>query len=310
MYRIDDATAATSLPAPEAAAAEGYFTEGNPATGTPATKVRASWLNMLQEELRAVVVGAAMTPSKTTYNQVFSAIQSLIKAAAQGISSTSSISTTAKISATNAPNLLFNGSGEFGVSGWVMAPGPAFSQQVDQTGGIGSFFANTSTMSNASGYIGSPLVQIGQNAAVTESIDVANFATAGTLVLTLAAYNSGGTFISNVASLTVPNGTPLQRYTLTGTTPAGTASVQAYWTYTGVSASPFGIAIRRLKIEQGATASLYSQEASIATLAGGMPVVGTARNVAMNVASASSTATLTADEVIVCTGLGLSLIHI
>lgn len=266
MYRIDDATAATSLPTPESAAAEGYFTEGNPATGTPATKVRASWLNMLQEELRAIVVGAGLTPSKTAYSQVYAAIQLLIKGAAQGISSTSNISTTAKVNAVNAPNLLFNGSGEFGVSGWVMAPGPAFSLQVDQTGGIGSFFANASAMSNASGYIGSPLAPIGQNVSVTESIDVANFATAGTLVLTLAAYNSSGAFISNVASLTVPNGTPLQRYTLSGTTPTGTFNVQAYWTYMGVSASAFGIAIRRVKIEQGSTASLYSQEASVAAI--------------------------------------------
>ena len=60
MYRIDDATAATSLPAPEAAGAEGFFTEGNPATGTPATNVRGSWLNMIQEELRAVVVARGL----------------------------------------------------------------------------------------------------------------------------------------------------------------------------------------------------------------------------------------------------------
>jgi hypothetical protein len=70
MYRIDDATAATSLPAPEAAGTEGYFTEGNPATGTPPTKVRGSWLNMIQEELRALVVAAGFTPSKTVYTQV------------------------------------------------------------------------------------------------------------------------------------------------------------------------------------------------------------------------------------------------
>ncbi|WP_334033910.1 hypothetical protein [Burkholderia cepacia] len=214
------------------------------------------------------------------------------------------VSSAGKVNGVNAPNLLFNGSGEFGAIGWVMAPGPAFSQQVDQTGGIGSFFANASPMSNASGYIGSPLVQIGQNTSVTESIDVANFATAGTLVLTLAAYNAAGTFISNVASLTVANGTPLQRYSLTGTTPAGTSNVQAYWTYTGISASAFGIAIRRIKIEQGSAPSLYSQEASIATVGGGMPVVGTARNVAMSVATASATATLTADEIIVGSSLG------
>lgn len=266
MYRIDDATAATSLPTPEAAATEGYFTEGNPATGTPATKVRASWLNMLQEELRAIVVGAGMTPSKTAYSQVYAAIQLLIKGAAQGISSTSNISTTAKVNAVNAPNLLFNGSGEFGSIGWAMAPGPAFSQQVDQTGGIGTFFANTAAMTNAGGYIGSPLVQVGPNVAVTYSVDVANFATAGSLVLTLAAYNASGGFISNVASQTVANGTPLQRYALSGTTPAGTSNVQAYWTYVGVSASAFGIVIRRIKIEQGSTPSLYSQEASVAAI--------------------------------------------
>lgn len=77
MYRIDDATAATSVPAPEAAGTEGYFTEGNPATGTPATKVRGSWLNMIQEELCAIIAAAGIARSKTTYNQVNSALQKM-----------------------------------------------------------------------------------------------------------------------------------------------------------------------------------------------------------------------------------------
>ncbi|MDR5784055.1 hypothetical protein QCE63_32055 [Caballeronia sp. LZ065] len=77
MFRIDDATAATSLPTPEAAGTEGYFTEGNPTSGTPATNVRGAWLNMIQEELRAVVVAGGLTPSKTTYNQVYQALQAL-----------------------------------------------------------------------------------------------------------------------------------------------------------------------------------------------------------------------------------------
>lgn len=74
MYRIDDATAATTLPAPEAPGTEGFFTEGNPATGTPATNVRGSWLNMIQEELRALVVYGGLTPSKTVYTQIRDAI--------------------------------------------------------------------------------------------------------------------------------------------------------------------------------------------------------------------------------------------
>lgn len=78
MFRIDDPSASTTLPAPEAAGIEGFFTEGNPATGVPATLERASWFNMVQEELRAVVVAAGLAPSKTTYNQVLTAIQALI----------------------------------------------------------------------------------------------------------------------------------------------------------------------------------------------------------------------------------------
>jgi len=77
MFRIDDATAATSLPTPETAGTEGYFTEGNPTAGTPATNVRGSWLNMIQEELCAILAAAGITRSKTTYNQVNGALQKM-----------------------------------------------------------------------------------------------------------------------------------------------------------------------------------------------------------------------------------------
>ncbi|PAJ77306.1 hypothetical protein CJO71_30130 [Burkholderia ubonensis] len=77
MYRIDDQTAATSLPVPELAGTEGYFTEGNPATGTPATIVRGSWMNMIQEELCSILAAAGIVRSKTTYNQVNAALKSM-----------------------------------------------------------------------------------------------------------------------------------------------------------------------------------------------------------------------------------------
>jgi hypothetical protein len=77
MFRIDDATAATSIPAPEAAGTEGYFTEGNPTAGTPATNVRGSWLNMIQEELCAILAAAGIARSKTSYNQVNAALQKM-----------------------------------------------------------------------------------------------------------------------------------------------------------------------------------------------------------------------------------------
>jgi hypothetical protein len=74
MFRIDDSSASATLPVPEAAATEGYWTEGNPATGVPATLERASWFNMVQEELRAIVVAGGLTPSKTVYNQILQSI--------------------------------------------------------------------------------------------------------------------------------------------------------------------------------------------------------------------------------------------
>jgi hypothetical protein len=75
MRRIDDPSASLALPVPEVAGTEGFFTEGNPGV-TPATLVRASWLNMIQEELRAIVVAAGLAPSKTNYNQVLTALSS------------------------------------------------------------------------------------------------------------------------------------------------------------------------------------------------------------------------------------------
>jgi hypothetical protein len=87
MFRIDDPSAAVALPTPGAAGTEGYFTEGNPGV-TPATLVRADFLNMVQEELRAVVVAAALTPSKTTFNQVLTALNTLFQSTAAGVART------------------------------------------------------------------------------------------------------------------------------------------------------------------------------------------------------------------------------
>ncbi|RAS35869.1 hypothetical protein [Paraburkholderia bryophila] len=264
MYRIDDPTASTTLPTPEAALAEGYFTEGNPGTGTPATLERASWFNMIQEELRAIVVAAGLTPSKTTYNQVFLAIQALIKAAGQGISSTGNISTTGKINGSNNPNLLFNGSGEFGSVGWTLG---SFSQFVDTSGEIGSFFSNSGALTSYTFAVAGQQVPIGPSQNVCLSMDVSNGA-AGTVQISLAAYTSAGGYISNIGTSAVPNAS-LTRYSTTAVTPANTAYVVPQLVLNGVTSSAFGIVFRRVKVEQGTTPSLYSQEASIAGINSG-----------------------------------------
>lgn len=69
MFRIDGATAAALLPSPGAAGTPGYFQNQ--------TIVTPDWLNMVQEELLALLTAAGVTPSKTTFNQVKTALDTL-----------------------------------------------------------------------------------------------------------------------------------------------------------------------------------------------------------------------------------------
>lgn len=80
MFQIDDPTAVAVMPTPEAAGTQGWFTEGDPATSTPATNVRASFLNGLTKELMNLLAEMGATPAKTTYTQVRDAIYGMIAA--------------------------------------------------------------------------------------------------------------------------------------------------------------------------------------------------------------------------------------
>ncbi len=53
------------------------FTEGNPATATPATIVSAEWLNGVQEELIGVIDAASIVPSSADNGQVLDALNAL-----------------------------------------------------------------------------------------------------------------------------------------------------------------------------------------------------------------------------------------
>ncbi|MGU7784873.1 hypothetical protein [Burkholderia sp. PU8-34] len=77
MYQIDNASAAASQPASTAAGTGGFFTDGNPATGTPATIVPAEWLNSVMMELINVVKAGGVTPAKNQFNNVLSALGSM-----------------------------------------------------------------------------------------------------------------------------------------------------------------------------------------------------------------------------------------
>lgn len=70
MKRIDNATSVDSR-----------FTQGDPATGTPATIVPAWWLNQVQEELATVIEEAGIALDGEDTTQLYEAIAALIAAA-------------------------------------------------------------------------------------------------------------------------------------------------------------------------------------------------------------------------------------
>lgn len=68
MHRIDG----------PAAAPGGFFTEGDPNVGTPATVMTDDWANAVQEEIVAVIVGAGIGLSKPSNAQLLAALGVLI----------------------------------------------------------------------------------------------------------------------------------------------------------------------------------------------------------------------------------------
>lgn len=87
MHRIDNATAAVSLPTPDAAGTPGYWTKGNPGTGTPATVMDQDWFNAIQEEALAVLAAASIAPVKGTNNQLLAALRAMFAEAGQAFTS-------------------------------------------------------------------------------------------------------------------------------------------------------------------------------------------------------------------------------
>jgi hypothetical protein len=70
MYQIDTPTTAATQPASTPLGTPGFFADGSPVGGIPATIVPAEWLNAVQEELINAVKAAGLLPSKGQFNQL------------------------------------------------------------------------------------------------------------------------------------------------------------------------------------------------------------------------------------------------
>jgi hypothetical protein len=69
--------AAVSAPTAPVTPSNGYATNGNPGTGTPATQPGAFWFHKIGEELRAVIVAAGLTPNDTDLTQLTKSLLSI-----------------------------------------------------------------------------------------------------------------------------------------------------------------------------------------------------------------------------------------
>lgn len=84
MHRVDTSTAAAALPTTNPAGTPGYFTQGDPVAGTPATVPGQDWFNMIQEELCGVVLAAGLALTKGVYTQLLLALQRLFFSTGDG----------------------------------------------------------------------------------------------------------------------------------------------------------------------------------------------------------------------------------
>lgn len=86
MHRIDSSGTALAMPTPGSVGGDvGYFTEGDPVGGTPATVVSADWLNAVQEEILAVLTRAGASPDKTSRTQLRDAIEAIVNSGGGGV---------------------------------------------------------------------------------------------------------------------------------------------------------------------------------------------------------------------------------
>jgi hypothetical protein len=179
--------------------------------------------------------------------------------------SSGGVQSLSKINGVNSPNLLLNGSGEFANVGWSTTN---FASNVDSTTGTGTEFWNTAAIvSGATVFDESANIPCGPGVALCISAMVQTLgATAGVGYVNLVAYNSSGTGLGTVTATSgLASGSNLTFKTATGVTPANTAYVRVRKVADSNPLAPIGgFVFSRIKVEQGSTPSLYSQEANFA----------------------------------------------
>ncbi|WP_174907977.1 tail fiber domain-containing protein [Burkholderia diffusa] len=180
---------------------------------------------------------------------------------------------TGKVGGMAGANLLVNGSGELGNIGWN---GSNFTADRDSSGGNGSFFRNAVVLN------GSPLYNYSDYLPATPGLKVAIQGIVGSAGMTAGGAAIGVEFVdasnvllSVISPAVVPFGNAPTFRTATGTAPTGTVKMRFRIGVTASPAGPVGAAsYANLKYELGTSISAYSQEATLAYLAGAPALAG------------------------------------
>lgn len=183
------------------------------------------------------------------------------------------LSATGKLGGMTSANLLVNGSGELGAIGWN---GTNFTSDRDATGGSGLFFRNAVALN------GSPLYNYSDYLPAAAGLKVAIQGMVGSAGMTAGGATIGVEFVdasnvllSVISPPVVSFGSAPTFRTAAGTAPAGTTKMRFRIGVTASPAGPVGAAsYANLKYELGTSISAYSQEATLAYLAGAPALAG------------------------------------
>ncbi|HEM7896970.1 TPA: hypothetical protein U2L33_001002 [Burkholderia cenocepacia] len=185
----------------------------------------------------------------------------------RGLSVGGDVAIGGRLNSVNSPNILRNSTGELRNQCWT---GTNFGV-VDGTSGEGTIFVNSAAI-NVAGWVldYSDNIACGAGTPLTLSAEIAtNGLNAGQVYLKVESFNSAGTVLGSFATAPISTKRAYTVVTASGTTPSGTSYVRVSRVADNApNISAWGVAFRRIKLERGASPSLYSQEASILYLQG------------------------------------------
>lgn len=160
------------------------------------------------------------------------------------------------------PNLLFNPTFALGSAGWIGLDTPF--KPYFGTYGEGSMLTNNEgPYSSGSGTLGvrSGNIPMSANQVLSLSAEITTSGlTAGNFEVQVNAYDSTGTFLEQ-AAIAVSSVAGWKKYSMPFTTPASTSYVMIYvYMPANSSASQFGVAVRKIKLEAGSVATTFTDD--------------------------------------------------